>query len=582
MKRLKLLLAGISFLSLILVPTLAAADVNDFTVTSFNADETLTRNDPQGELQIIERINVDFRDYNQGILRAIPDRYKGHYLQLKVNKVSSESGAPTDYTTYTSNGNTVLKIGDPDKTVTGAQAYTIDYMLRNVISFYKDHDELYWDINGDQWQQPFTQVSVTLHLPDDLKQAKQPICYAGGYGSTTSNCTISTNGDIVQSTTSQPLSAYQTLTYVASFDKGYFQPATWYETLLEYWRLIGGTLVPLLGIGGVSLGYWWRFGRDPRGRRVIIPEYAPPAEFTPLLAGEIIDFRVDSKDITATIIDLAVRKYLKIVESKERKLLKDKLTYQIVLVNADWKELDPYEVKLMMRLFPAPAKTGDTVDISAKSHKLYDLVSTLHTSIRQKLVDDGYIRSSGSSIKNIAKLVVWAIAVSIISYVLFGGYATIGVVSGVVIAGIAVSFMDARTATGVAAVESLKGLKLYMEVAEKDRIKKLQGPDAAYASDTAEPSKTVDLFEKLLPYAIVLGVEKQWAKQFESLYTTPPDWYSGNWTTFNAAYLASSLNSGVGGAVNGAFSAPSSSGSSGSGGGGFSGGGGGGGGGGGW
>jgi uncharacterized membrane protein len=133
----------------------------------------------------------------------------------------------------------------------------------------------------------------------------------------------------------------------------------------------------------------------------------------------------------------------------------------------------------------------------------------------------------------------------------------------------------------VDAREKIKGLKLYLETAEKDRIAMLQSPDAPYAAKSSEPKKTVELFEKLLPFAIVLGVENQWAKQFESIYTTPPDWYSGNWGAFSAVYLASSLGGSME-AMGATFTPSGSSSSSGFGGGGFSGGGGGGGGGGGW
>jgi hypothetical protein len=96
MKRLKFLLASLSFVALLAVPGLAAADLNDFTVTSFTADETLSKADPQGELHIIEHINVDFTDQNHGILRAIPNSYKGHNLKLKVNSINSETSAPVD------------------------------------------------------------------------------------------------------------------------------------------------------------------------------------------------------------------------------------------------------------------------------------------------------------------------------------------------------------------------------------------------------------------------------------------------------------------------------------------------------
>ena len=118
---------------------------------------------------------------------------------------------------------------------------------------------------------------------------------------------------------------------------------------------------------------------------------------------------------------------------------------------------------------------------------------------------------------------------------------------------------------------------MYMETAEKDRLAMTQSVDRPFA----EPSHTVELFEKLLPYAVALGVEKSWSKQFENIYREEPSWYTGNYGTFNAVYFANTLGSSVS-ALNSNFTTSTSSSGSGSGGGGFAGGGGGGGGGGGW
>ncbi len=96
-----------------------------------------------------------------------------------------------------------------------------------------------------------------------------------------------------------------------------------------------------------------------------------------------------------------------------------------------------------------------------------------------------------------------------------GTFIILGLAIGMVIGVAFLLALDARTAKGVDAKEHAEGLKMYLEVAEKDRLKKLQGPDAAYAPKTAGPKKTVELFEKLLPYAMVLGVEKQWAEQVQ-------------------------------------------------------------------
>ncbi len=588
MNRLKLLLTGISFVGIIAVPGLVAADLNNFTVTSFAADETLSRNDPQGELHIIEHINVNFTDYNHGILRAIPSRYKSHSLQLHVNSISSGSGAPSHYTTYGSNGNTVLKIGDPNQTVTGAQAYTIDYTLHNVISFYNDHDELYWDVNGDQWQQPFQQVFVKVNLPQDLRQNKQPLCYTGSYGGSEQNCTISSvstninNAQTIQATTTKPLLANQTLTYVAGFEKGYFQPGHWYDAASEHLSEIIKFLVPVIILGGGSFAYWLSRGRDPKGQGVIIPQYVPPEGLKPMAVGTIIDFKLDNKDITATIIDLAVRGYLKITETKQnRALLKDKLSYKLELIKADLSQLDAHEVMLVKALFSNLA-AGAVADVSALKNKLYTTANILNKSIEAELTGAGYFRSDPSKSGKAISISLITVGIAIYFGAHFLGIPLVaGLVAGGLIAWLCLRAMAARTPKGVAAKEQILGLKMYLETAEKDRLEKLQAPDARYAANAGEPVKTVDLFEKLLPYAMALGVEKQWSKQFEGLYTSPPSWYAGNWSTFNAYYLASSLSDGIGSAVNTAFSEPSSSGSSGFGGG-FAGGGGGGGGGGGW
>jgi uncharacterized membrane protein len=588
MSRLKLLLVGMSFLAIILSPGLAAADVNDFVITSFKADETLSRVDPQGTLRIVERINVKFSDYNHGILRAIPDRYSGHSLQLKVNSVTSDSGAASQYTTYSSNGNTVLKIGDPSRTVTGSQEYTIDYTLRNVISFYDDHDELYWDVNGDQWDQTFDNVSVTIHLPNGLNQTKDAICYAGGYGSKDKNCQISSTASSIQASTINHLSGNQTLTYAAAFKKGYFQPSKWYETVAEYTKAIVGIFVPIVAIAGTSILYWWRRGRDAKGTGIIIPQYGAPVGLKPLAVGNLIDFKVDNRDITATIIDLAVRHYIKIVETKKDRIIgKDKLGYQLELLNSDLSKLDQNEKLLLMALFPT-YKAGEVNELAKSKAKLYAAAQSVRASVESSLKNEGYFNKSKItkiSIRSAVVLITGFLAFVIFCIVAFyvtGGWLALGIVLGGLIALPFWNAMIARTSKGVVAKEHVQGLKMYLETAEKDRLEKLQGPNAAYAANAAAPVKTVELFEKLLPYAIALGVEKQWATQFNDLYTSPPDWYSGNWTTFNAFYLATSLNQGIGSAVNTAFSAPSSSSGSGFGGGGGSGGGGGGGGGGGW
>jgi uncharacterized membrane protein YgcG len=565
---------------------LAHADVNDFTITSFTADDTLSTSDAQGELHIVERINVDFRDFNHGILRAIPNSYKNHRLQLHINKVSSDSGAPAMYSTYGQNGNTVLKIGDANRTITGTQEYTVDYTVHNVMTFYQEHDELYWDVNGDQWDQPSDRVQVTLHLPESIKQSRAPICYAGSFGDTSQlSCNTKTSGHTITASTTRPLAAQQTLSLVAGFDKGVFHPAKWYETLGEYAPFIIAFLVPFLVLVVPTGIMWYRRGRDPKGTGVIVPEYGPPKDLGPIEVGTLIDFRTDNKDLTATIIDLAVRRYITIVEqTKNRMLRSDLTTYTLRLEKTDFTGLTQFEIKILAGLFSG-AEAGSEVDIAALKFKLSETATSLRRLVMKDLKDRGYINDRSITMRQIG----WGVGLFFALWIGYGVCASkgvgapygIGAVLGAAIAAAFVYFMSSRTEKGVAAKEQIEGLKMYLEVAEKDRIQKLQSPNAAYAPKSGEPKRTVGLFEKLLPYAMILGVEQQWAKQFESIYRTPPDWYSGNWNTFSILYFTSTLSSGLGAQVNSAFSAPSSSSGSGFGGGG-AGGGGGGGGGGGW
>jgi hypothetical protein len=565
---------------------LAHADVNDFTVTSFKADDTLSTADAQGELHIVERITVDFSDYNHGILRAIPNSYKNHRLQLHINKVSSDSSAPAAYSKYDQNGNTVLKIGDANRTITGTQEYTVDYTVRNVMTFYQDHDELYWDVNGDQWDEPFDHVQVVLHLPANIKQSRAPICYAGSFGDTgQSSCGTQVSGHTITASTSQPLAAQQTLSLVAGFDKGVFHPARWYETLAEYIPFIIALLLPFLATTLPTGILWYRHGRDPKGRGVIVPEYGPPEGLGPIEVGTLIDFRTDNKDLTATIIDLAIRRYITIVEqAKSRVLRSDLTTYTLRLEKTDFTGLNQFEVQILAGLFSG-ADAGSEVDIAALKFKLSETATSLRHMVTKELKAQGYINDRTVTMGQIGLGIglffgLW-IGYGVCNGRGMGVPYAIGAVGGAAIAAVFIYFMAARTEKGVAAKEQIEGLKMYLEVAEKDRIQKLQSPNAAYAPKPGAPKRTVELFEKLLPYAMILGVEQQWAKQFESIYKTPPNWYSGNWNTFSILYFTASLNSGIGSQVNSAFSSPSSASGSGFGGGG-AGGGGGGGGGGGW
>lgn len=598
---------------------LANADTSDFTVDNFVADYTLGEDDPQGTLAIREQLTVDFSDYNHGILRALPERYNSMPQHIHVLAVSRD-GSKEQYSTYKSNSNLVLKIGNPNSTITGLHHYEIDYRVTNVIRIVGSHAELNWNVNGTGWQQQFLHVSAQLHVPANLQnKLSSARCFTGQVNSTQSDCLVTTNKDGFTYTSTHTLSGGETLTFNNIVPAGYFKA----PTLADRWDDYKSALIPAVAVPLVALlvmgRVWLRRGRDAKGRGTIVPEYGPPDNLKPAEVDVIMRNKLGKNAISATIIDLAIRGYLKIQEGETNGVLglgKHK-TYSFVRQATPAEgELQGYEAQVLAGIFDTSAATsvkallgsfkgltkgsnsallklftgsqtavsssqqanvGQVVEMNSLRNTFYTTAQSVRQSIPKSLASSGYFVSNPATAGN-----VW---LGLGFAAIFGSFfliqLSIGLFIGVLLAGLIIIvfawLMPSRTSKGAVAKDAAEGLKLYLNTAEKDRIAMLQSPNAPYAAQSTEPTKTVELFEKLLPYAMVLGVEKQWAKQFESIYTTPPDWYSGNWSTFNALYFTDSLSNSVS-AMNSSFAAPSSSssGSSGSAGGGGGGGGGGG------
>jgi uncharacterized membrane protein YgcG len=611
------------FLLLAFMPAIVHADVNNFTINNLDADYTLGTDDPQGTLAIHEELTVDFADYNHGILRALPKSYNHMPLHLRIGDVSRD-GSAEKFTTYTSNGNLVLKIGDAKQTVTGLHHYEINYKARNVLRFVGDKAELNWNVNGMEWSQPFLHITARLHVPATLAgKLTDNKCFTGATGSTSSDCLVDPQSQLITFTTTKPLYGGETLTFNSTVPTaGYFRSPTLADRWDDYGRqILLVSLIPLVALLWSGLA-WFRNGRDAKGRGTIVPEYRPVDNLKPAEIDVLLNNKLGKNAVSATIIDLAIRKYLRIEESQSNGVLgigKHKVYSFVALQTPAAGPLQDFEAMIYNGIFGAsapadvkeaveelaslvdkqkgflakiakpivkpkidgevrtaePEVTGKVVQTSDLKNKFYKTLAVVQKSIPKSLASRGYFSSNPASAGN-----WWHILAAIL---LFGSFYLLAVnVSffvGVIIAGIIFaifgSLMPSRTQKGADAKDNAEGLKLYLNTAEKDRIAMLQSPDAPYGSQTSEPTKTVELFEKLLPYAMVLGVEKQWASQFESIYTTPPDWYNGNWSTFNAVYLADSLNDSMS-AMNSSFAAPSSSGSGGSAGGGGGGGGGGG------
>ncbi|MDB5183672.1 MAG: hypothetical protein JWO07_353 [Candidatus Saccharibacteria bacterium] len=567
--------------------SVASASTDDFVFKSFHADYYLgADSDGRSTLKTVETLVAEFPKYDQnhGIERAIPKSYDGHTTSLKIASVTDGTGKALPYTTYDDDsGNEVVRIGDADTYVHNEQTYVVTYAQRDVTKYFAnvpDH-EFYWDTNGTQWGQAFADVSVTVHTDKNIQPTlnKKVACYQGYEGST-QPCDIKEGADGTITASSKALAPEQNMTIAIGFTAGTFrayQPSLW-EIIVGLW-LISLVVTSVLGIVAIV---WLstRYRRLSNRNRELPPipvEYIPPSKTSVQVAAQIGDGT--RATTTAQIMDLAVRHYITISQTSEKSLFKA-AEYDLEIVKSMDDLLDE-ERDFVLTLFSS--WDIGTILRSKSLKKNYSIGTQLQAGtqllIKRIKGDYGYRAKNVDVSRSFKKsgLVLVILGIATVSPVLF--------VAGVVAYGIAWTITP-LTDKGLDLRRYLAGLKVYIELAEKDRIKALQSPEGAEKSGVKikgdGDKKLIHLYERVLPYAVLFGQEKEWNKQLANRYETAgqqPDWYVGQ-GAFNAVVFTGAMNDFS--SSMSSYGSSTSSSSGGSGGGGFSGGGGGGGGGGGW
>lgn len=568
MKKLALILS--LALAFAVLPGLASAAevIRDFAVT--------VKPDGGRRLVFEESIEYDFGDADRhGIYRYIPEAYErngGNYnYHLQVIGVWRD-GQPEPYEVSRGGGNVDIKIGDANKTVTGAHTYAIRYATDRAINFFDTHSELYWNVTGNGWQVPIEKASIDFSYLDAIQPDEvRTECFTGVYGSTEKDCATR---ELYQSSASsfvskRVLQPSEGLTVVWGFYGGRNFPApTFWEKAK---MLLADNFVLFLPFIAFAVMFWrwWTKGKDAK-LNTVIPEYEAPRGMTPALMGASMTAgTVPDRTVTATIIDLARRGFLKIEFGEKKGLFGKSQTFTFVRQNqGENLGLQDYEQTIFTGLF----KNGDRQSVDdLKDGKFYATVTNFKSQVA-KQVNALKLFDKNPTLVRTAYIAI-AAAVVFVGFVLSAN--TLGSFSAFVAGLIVAVFgwvMPRRTAEGTQVLTDIEGFKWFLSVTEKDRMDFHNAPE-----------RTPEQFQELLPYAIVFGVENKWAAQFASMNLPPPDWATGNVSSMNTVILASSLSSMHSAASAAAFSPPSSAGSGGSGfSGGGSGGGGGGGGGGSW
>ncbi len=556
---------AILFLAVFLFfPAAARAANGEEQINSFKATLTVHSDNT---VTVKEEIVYNFGDYDKhGIFRNIPVVFTTNYGKLKTKisavTVSNESGSPYKFSTSKSGNNLEIKIGDANTTASGIQTYVINYSIERVINFFEDHDELYWNITGNEWNVPILSAQAFVLLPGEVPQSSIKIkCFAGSFGSgqACQEAIAQTGG---AGFSQQSLAANEGLTIVVVFPKGLVIPATTWQKVMQIFSDNWIAVVPLF-IFIIFFWIWYSFGRDPEVSKIVVAEYEAPAGLSPAEIAQLLKFSEPVRGITGEIIFLAVNGYLKITAKKDDyELTKLKppdgseKKFQKTLLNGLFDQSTLSEVpgdgeglKKLAKNLPAAAgflntlqkfvtkenpdpKNPNVVMLSSLEDSFYTKLIKAKSEIVKSLINQKYFTSDPAKVK--VGFVVIAFFVGCLGFPLIGAFGLIGLVSMLVSAVIIIIFglaMPRRTLSGALAAKQILGLKLYLEVAEKDRLEFHNAP-----------SKTPERFEKLLPYAIALGVEKQWAKKFEGIYLSPPSWYSGNYSTFGALAFVNSID----------------------------------------
>ena len=497
--------------------------------------------DKDGTAIVVERISLAFQGEWHGIHRTIPIEYPGpngtnYELFLQVNSVTNGEGGKLKYDSSTSNGARDLKIYIPDA-VDATRVVEITYRVLNGTRFFQEYDEFYWNVTGNDWPVPIDHAEAVVHFPDAAAGSLRAQAFTGVYGSSHRDATAEVNGAGVDFATTNPLPMRGGMTIDVYIPQGILAAPS---ALTKFLWFIGGNPVvflPFVTFAGMFV-LWWYKGRDPDAGMSVAPMYEPPAGISPAEAGTLLDDSIHPRDITSTVVDLAVRGYIKIEETAEKVLLFTQRDYIFHLLKPrdQWgADLAPHERVMLENVFAG----GDETHLSSLKNRFYtavpvireDIMSSLKTKGIYLLDPDsanGYSVVAGIGILvpfaifqylgwanflNSAPLLILCLAVSLVIWWLFA------------------RVMTAKTVKGARTQVAVLGFQEFMNRVDAERLKVM-------------PPTT---FEKYLAFAMALGVEHHWAQAFAGIVKDPPQWYVGPGGPyvggFNPIFFSSSMHS---------------------------------------
>ena len=550
-------------------------------------------------LEVSEKIKVFFYQPKHGIFRITPIVYSTQVKTIKagfkVISITDEKGTPYPYEKSKFGQSVKLKIGDPNKTLTGEQTYVIKYQISKVLLSYKDHEEVYWNVTGHEWNTTIEKATAVVISP--YAPINQAICFAGTFGSQEKNCQLNFEKNKAFFETTTFLGPGKDFTLVVGLDKvnqlhfpGPIQKI--YIFFIDNWGYLIA-FFPLL----IMLYFWYTRGRDIRWaseniyyppedqKTKVVPlfarehlpmVYSPIKGLTPAQVGTIIDEKVDIQDVVAEIVELARLGYLEIRKIEKKKFLGKETDYLFIKKEKDPTPLKEYQKFLLESLFEK-TKSPNQIMLSELKNKFYLRLKTFKNKLYKNIVEEKlfFDNPEKTRIKWSLFAVFLLLGAGFLDFLFVGStfnrgplfiFAPLAILTLLI-----AKKMPRRTPQGYAFFRQIIGLRWYLDKGK-------------WREEIAEKNL---FFEEILPLTICLGLVNKLTKEMAALGVEPPSYFVGfNARTFSSDFshfcrqTRSILLSSPGGSWSGRSSWSGSSGLSG--GGGFSGGGFGGGGGGSW
>ena len=535
------LLVALCALAFLFVSPASQAQAKEWRIDNLDATMDVQVN---GDAVVDEKVTFYFSGNYHFVSRAIPTDNTDGLTDIRVYDANgvqlSQGDTPGTYSVSDEGGRKVVRVNF-DLTDTSA-TWTFHYRAKSTVQFYDPQDEFWWHVFDAETPVEIAAARVTVKLPDSVPpdKMKQVVRVGGGVDPTVTTPAPST---MVYEATNIP--AYTEFWIGVGFPKGVVK-YTWTA------RRVGAFILPKLGLVLPVLFFlgmlliWRRRGRDDPSKTYASYVSEPPSNLSPGLVGALIDEKVDTKEVIATIVDLARRGYLEITDMKDEGSYARPET--IFTRTKPLDDLKGFERSVADSLFDDGHP--DQVTTKELRNHFYSHVQPIVRQVYDEVVTAGLFFRNPNSVRSrwlgfgFLAAVVLGVLTTIFAFADIGGwgYFLFGAIVSVIIVWCFAPFMPQRTATGAREQRKWEAFRNYLH-----DLTRFQDMESAK-----------DSFEKYLAYAIAFGVERQWVRRFEGLSVPSPGWYhppiflpTQTDGSFGGGPMGGGIGGGLGGGIGG-------------------------------